>query len=71
MAIRYRASRSHSLDTPHSVRLLWASDQPDAGASNSGARGGAVVEALLYKPEGRGIDSRLEFFMDIFTVASF
>jgi hypothetical protein len=25
----------------------------------SGARGGAVVEALRYKPEGRGIDSRL------------
>jgi hypothetical protein len=24
-----------------------------------GARGGAVVEALHYKPEGRGIDSRL------------
>jgi hypothetical protein len=24
-----------------------------------GARGGAVVEALRYKPEGRGIDSRL------------
>jgi hypothetical protein len=23
-----------------------------------GARGGAVVEALRYKPEGRGIDSR-------------
>jgi hypothetical protein len=23
-----------------------------------GARGGAVVEALNYKPEGRGIDSR-------------
>jgi hypothetical protein len=23
-----------------------------------GARGGAVVEALHYKPEGRGIDSR-------------
>jgi hypothetical protein len=23
-----------------------------------GARGGAVVEALSYKPEGRGIDSR-------------
>jgi hypothetical protein len=23
-----------------------------------GARGGAVVEALCYKPEGRGIDSR-------------
>jgi hypothetical protein len=22
------------------------------------ARGGSVVEALLYKPEGRGIDSR-------------
>jgi hypothetical protein len=25
---------------------------------NSGARGGAVVEALRYKPEGSGIDSR-------------
>jgi hypothetical protein len=25
----------------------------------SGARGGAVVEALRYKPEGHGIDSRL------------
>jgi hypothetical protein len=24
----------------------------------AGARGGAVVEALRYKPEGRGIDSR-------------
>jgi hypothetical protein len=24
----------------------------------NGARGGAVVEALRYKPEGRGIDSR-------------
>jgi hypothetical protein len=23
-----------------------------------GARGGAVVEAVYYKPEGRGIDSR-------------
>jgi hypothetical protein len=23
-----------------------------------GARGGSVVEALRYKPEGRGIDSR-------------
>jgi hypothetical protein len=23
-----------------------------------GARGGTVVEALRYKPEGRGIDSR-------------
>jgi hypothetical protein len=28
-------------------------------SSSSGARGGAVVEALRYKPEGRGIDSRL------------
>ena len=26
------ASRSHS-DTPHSVRLLWMSDQPDAETS--------------------------------------
>jgi hypothetical protein len=25
---------------------------------NKGARGGAVVEALRYKPEGRGFDSR-------------
>jgi hypothetical protein len=25
--------------------------------SNIGARGGAVVEALRYKPDGRGIDS--------------
>jgi hypothetical protein len=24
----------------------------------AGARGGAVVKALRYKPEGRGIDSR-------------
>jgi hypothetical protein len=26
------ASRSHS-DTPHSIGLLWTSDQPDAGTS--------------------------------------
>jgi hypothetical protein len=25
---------------------------------HNGVRGGAVVEALRYKPEGRGIDSR-------------
>jgi hypothetical protein len=30
MASPYGASRSHSLDTPHSVRLLWTSDQSDA-----------------------------------------
>ena len=30
MTSPYGASRSHSLDTPHSVRLLWPSDQPDA-----------------------------------------
>jgi hypothetical protein len=24
------ASRSHLLDTPHSIELLWASDQPEA-----------------------------------------
>jgi hypothetical protein len=29
-----------------------------------GARGGAVVEALRYKPEGHGIDSR--WFIKIF-----
>jgi hypothetical protein len=34
---------------------------------STGARGGAVVEALRYKPEGSGIDSRwcLDFFIDI------
>jgi hypothetical protein len=36
----------------------------------SGVRGGAVVEALRYKPEGRGIDSRLEFFIDIILPAA-
>jgi hypothetical protein len=30
-----------------------------------GARGGAVVETLRYKPEGRGIDSRWCHFIDI------
>jgi hypothetical protein len=30
----------------------------DKHKTNSGARGGAVVEALRYKSEGRGIDSR-------------
>jgi hypothetical protein len=29
-----------------------------------GARGGVVVEALRYKPEGRGLVS-LDFFIDI------
>jgi hypothetical protein len=29
-----------------------------------GARGGAVVEALRYKPEGRGFDPMV-FFIDI------
>jgi len=33
MASPYRASRSHSLDTPHPVGLLWTSDQPDADTS--------------------------------------
>jgi hypothetical protein len=27
------ASRSHTLDTQHSVGLLWTSDQPDAETS--------------------------------------
>jgi hypothetical protein len=38
-----------------------------------GARGGAVVEALRYKPEGRGLDSRLcnlKFFIDIILPAA-
>jgi hypothetical protein len=35
------------------LRLLLLGTQVD-----SGVRGGAVVEALRYKPERRGIDSR-------------
>jgi hypothetical protein len=38
-----------------------------------GARGGAMVEALLYKPEGRGINSQwfqMEFFIDIILPAA-
>ena len=31
--INIEASRSHFLDTPHSVGLLWTSDQPDAETS--------------------------------------
>jgi hypothetical protein len=37
-----------------------------------GARGGAVVEALLYQPEGRGLDFRWchwIFFIDILPAA--
>ena len=33
MATPYGASRLHSLDTPHSVGLLWASDHREAGTS--------------------------------------
>jgi hypothetical protein len=33
--------------------LSWERNDKD----KYGARGGAVVEALRYKPEGRGIDS--------------
>jgi hypothetical protein len=37
-----------------------------------GARGGAVVKALRYKPEGRGIDFPMvsEFFIDIILPAA-
>jgi hypothetical protein len=34
-ATPYGASRSHSLDTPHSVGLLWTTHQPDAETSTS------------------------------------
>jgi len=34
MASHYGASRSHS-DTPHSVGLLWTSDQPGAECSDN------------------------------------
>ena len=33
----FEASRSHTLDTPHSVGLLWTSDQPAAETSTSAA----------------------------------
>ena len=33
MASPYGTSRSEALDTPHSVGLLWTSDQPDAKTS--------------------------------------
>ena len=33
MAYSYGVSRSHSLDTPHSVGLLWTSDQAFAETS--------------------------------------
>jgi hypothetical protein len=33
MAYLYGASRSHSLDTLHSVGLIWTSDQPEAETS--------------------------------------
>jgi hypothetical protein len=31
--LNIEVSRSHTLDTPHSVGLLWTSDQPDAETS--------------------------------------
>jgi hypothetical protein len=39
------------LPTPHLIFCNYFTTTPEA-------RGGAVVEALRYKPEGRGIDSR-------------
>jgi hypothetical protein len=39
--------------------------------SSNGVRGGAVVGALRYKPEGRGVDSRWyhwTFFIDILVI---
>jgi hypothetical protein len=42
--------------------FLEVYDTPDGkvlkSTNNSGVHGGAVVEVLLYKPEGRGFDSR-------------
>jgi hypothetical protein len=35
----------------------------------SGARGGAVVEALHYKPEGRGFDSRWCYWIFLLTLS--
>jgi hypothetical protein len=33
MSCPYGVWRSNSLDTPHSIKLLWSSDQPDAETS--------------------------------------
>jgi hypothetical protein len=41
------------LAVSHRVAFLEGGNTPETGA-----RGGSVVEALRYKPEGRGIDSR-------------
>jgi hypothetical protein len=38
--------------------LVTANPQIFLYTVSSGARGGAVAEALRHKPEGRGIDSR-------------
>jgi hypothetical protein len=47
---------------------ITASPKLDNTIKAEGARGGAVVEALRYKPEVRGFESRLShwsFFIDI------
>jgi hypothetical protein len=45
------------------VRIQW---ELSRCYDTVGARGGAAgCEALPYKPEGRGFDSRLDFFIDI------
>jgi hypothetical protein len=63
---------SHLLGTPQNTKTLQMSDDAPSLQGDSkvqdknniffssirGARGGAVVEALRYKPEGRAIESQ-------------
>jgi hypothetical protein len=54
------------------LRVSLSTDT-DMNFQVAGARGGAVVEALRYKPEGRGIDSRWchwNFFIEIIIPAT-
>jgi hypothetical protein len=50
-----RAVHSEGIESKMKLNLCLINHQA------MGARGGAVVEALRYKPEGRGIDSRWNF----------
>jgi hypothetical protein len=61
---RWQQYSTHWVDTrwqQYSTHLHKNSKQNTVNGTyvhNTGARGGAVVEALSYKPEGRRIDSR-------------
>ena len=51
MFCSYGTLRSHSLDTPRSVGLLWTSDQPDAEASLPDNTQNSL-ETNIYAPGG-------------------